>query len=87
MHSAGGEPGGPKIVGRDVGSFYPSTNNAALTVWNHVMQVGPAMHEVDAVALQRAWQDHADARGDGLAGSGNWTPRPLAGEPACGAAR
>lgn len=59
--------GGPKVVGRDVGSFYPSTNNAALTVWNHVMQVGPAMYEVDAVALQRAWQDHADAWGDGLA--------------------
>lgn len=59
--------GGASVVGRDVGSFYPSTNNAALTVWNHIMQVGPAMYEVDAVKLQSAWQDHADAWGDGLA--------------------
>lgn len=59
--------GGPKTVARDVGSFYPSTNSAALTIWNHVTQAGPAMYEVDAVALQSAWQDHADAWGDGLA--------------------
>ena len=59
--------GGAKVVGRDVGSFYPSTNNAALTVWNHVMQAGPAMYEVDAVKLQSQWRDYADAWGDGLA--------------------
>ena len=59
--------GGPKTVARDVGSFYPSTNSAALTIWNHITQAGPAMYEVDAVALQSAWQDHADAWGDGLA--------------------
>lgn len=59
--------GGPKVIGRDVGSFYPSTNAAALTVWDHVMQVGPAMYEVDALALQRKWRDYSDAWGDGLA--------------------
>ena len=67
--------GGAKVVGRDVGSFYPSTNNAALTVWNHVLQAGPAMYEVDAVALQSAWRDHADAWGDGLAWLWNLGPQ------------
>ena len=59
--------GGPKTVARDVGSFYPSTNSAALTIWDHVTQAGPAMYEVDAVALQSAWRDYSDAWGDGLA--------------------
>lgn len=35
----------------DLGSFYPTTTQGALSIWDFIFQIGPAMYTVDAIGL------------------------------------
>lgn len=43
---------------QDVGGWYPTSSNAMLALWTHMMRVSPAMYALDCRALETAWRDY-----------------------------
>jgi len=43
--------GAEKVSRLDLGSFYPTTTQGALSIWELIFQIGPAMYTVDAIGL------------------------------------
>lgn len=50
----------------DVGTYYPSTSQGAMTLWSFIFQRGAALYTLDAGKILDAWEAYFDSIWDGV---------------------
>jgi len=63
----GRAPGSLKVQSLDVGSFYPTSAQAAMTLWDFIFQRGPATYTINPFTLIVAWSSYFNAIWEGAA--------------------
>lgn len=56
----------PKVLTRDVGTFYPASGQGMMLLWDTCQKLSPQMYAVDAHAIRLAWHDYMMALWDGI---------------------